>query len=157
MEPQDVTHVADLEALVAGAGMHTAFAVVRHLRRAQTRQGKPYCELRLADRSRTVAGKIWSDATRAMAAVDELSVGDHVKALFEVEEYKGALQLTIRGLRPAQPGEPGPHDMDRHRLRTRNAAARSTASRPIRGARAAIRAQIPAARSDRAAGRRPPP
>ena len=49
MEPQDVTHVADLEALVAGAGMHTAFAVVRHLRRAQTRQGKPYCELRLAD------------------------------------------------------------------------------------------------------------
>ncbi len=107
MEPQDVTHVADLEALVAGAGMHTAFAVVRHLRRAQTRQGKPYCELRLADRSRTVAGKIWSDATRAMAAVDELSVGDHVKALFEVEEYKGALQLTIRGLRPAQPGEPG--------------------------------------------------
>jgi len=100
------THVAQLAAVTTGAGSYTAFAVVRMARRGQTRQGKPFFEIRLADRTRTLAGKIWSDHARPMAAAEELRVGDHVKVLFEVEEYKGALQLSIRGLRVARAGEP---------------------------------------------------
>ncbi|MBC8071476.1 MAG: ribonuclease H-like domain-containing protein [Deltaproteobacteria bacterium] len=100
------SHIGQLATIAAGGGPYTAFGVVRLARRAQTRQGKPFFELRIADRSRTVGGKIWSDAPRAMAAAEELKVGDHVKMLFDVEEYKGALQLSIRGLRVAREGEP---------------------------------------------------
>jgi predicted PolB exonuclease-like 3'-5' exonuclease len=100
-------HVTELAALEIGIGMHTAFASVRSLRRGQTRSGKPFFDIRLADRSRTIAGKIWSDASRAMAVADELVAGAHVKALFEIDEYKGALQLSIKNLRPANPGEAG--------------------------------------------------
>ena len=101
------THLPDLAAATPAYGLFTAFAIVRHVRRAQTRQGKPFWELRLSDRSRTLAAKVWSDHARAMAACESLSVGDHVKVLFEVESYKGAPQLSLRGLRPAQAGEPG--------------------------------------------------
>lgn len=88
-------------------GQLAAYAVVRQVRRGETRAGKPYFELKLSDRSRTLAGKIWSDASRAMAAAESLEVGTHVKLLFDVEEYKGALQLNIRRLRPVVQDEPG--------------------------------------------------
>jgi predicted PolB exonuclease-like 3'-5' exonuclease len=107
MDHHEHTHVTELGALSAGIGTHTAFAVVRLLRRGQTRAGKPFYDIRLSDRTRTVAGKIWSDASRAMAAAEDLKPGDHVKALFEIDEYKGALQISIKGLRAATPGEPG--------------------------------------------------
>lgn len=107
MDQADHTHVTELAALELGIGRHTAFAAVRLLRRGQTRAGKPFFDIRLGDRTRTIAGKIWSDATRAMTAAEELRAGDHVKALFEIDEYKGALQLSIKGLRRATPGEPG--------------------------------------------------
>lgn len=100
--------VSELAALTSERrGLVTAFAVVRHARRAQTRTGKPYFELRLADRTRVVSAKVWSDASRAMAVAEAVSVGDHVKALFEIDEYQGALQLVVRNLRIAQPGEAG--------------------------------------------------
>lgn len=107
MDHHEHTHVTALDGLEVGIGMHTAFAVVRLLRRGQTRAGKPFFDIRLSDRTRTIAGKIWSDATRAMAAAEDLAAGAHVKALFELDEYKGALQISIKGLRLAQPGEPG--------------------------------------------------
>jgi predicted PolB exonuclease-like 3'-5' exonuclease len=81
--------------------------VLRHLRKAQTRAGKPYWELRFSDRSRTVAGKIWAEALRAMQAVETMEAGAHVKVLFEVETYRGAVQLNVRGIRCAEPGEQG--------------------------------------------------
>lgn len=109
MDPtSEHTLVASLDALDEPAlGLFTAFAVLRLARRSQTRQGKPFYELRLADRTRTVSGKIWSEATRAMQAVEELEPGAHVKVLFEVESYRGVLQLNVRGLRGAREGEGG--------------------------------------------------
>lgn len=109
MEPQpEHILVPDLDSIDApSGGLFTAFAVIRHLRRGQTRAGKPYVELRLADRGRAMGAKIWSDWPRAMAAVDDLDVGMHVKILFSVESYKDALQLNVRGIRRAQDGEPG--------------------------------------------------
>jgi predicted PolB exonuclease-like 3'-5' exonuclease len=98
--------VADLNALAAGArGLQTAFAVVRRVRRGETRAGKPYFELKLADRTRTVAAKVWSDAGRAMAVAEHLAPGDHVKLLFETDEYQGKLQLSVRRVRLVEAGE----------------------------------------------------
>lgn len=101
------THLPTLGALEARGGKFTAFAVLRSVRKAQTRAGKPFVEVKLVDREGSAAGKIWSDASRAMQAIDELVVGDHVKALFEVDTYKGAVQLNVRGIRKAAEGEPG--------------------------------------------------
>src|SRR5688572_21259144 len=87
-------------------GLLTVFAAVRSIRKGQTRTGKPYFELRLSDRSRTMTAKVWSDASRAMHAMEEIQVGTHIKALFEVETFHGAPQLTVRGIRPIREGEP---------------------------------------------------
>jgi predicted PolB exonuclease-like 3'-5' exonuclease len=104
----DYPLLSDLGALGATAtGLLTAFVVVRRVRRGETRAGKPYFELRLSDRTRTVTAKVWSDAGRPMAVAEHLTPGDHVKVLFATDEYQGALQLTVRGLRPAEADEPG--------------------------------------------------
>jgi DNA polymerase elongation subunit (family B) len=100
-----VNELSDLDG--RGAGLLTAYAVLRLVRKGQTRAGKPYLDVRLADRSRTVAAKVWSDAGRAMQTAEQLRVGTHVKVLFELDTFKGALQLNVRGLRQAQEGEPG--------------------------------------------------
>lgn len=100
-----VNELSDLQG--RGPGLLTAFAVLRLVRKGQTRAGKPYLDVRLADRSRTVAAKVWSDAGRAMQTAEQLRVGTHVKVLFELDTFKGALQLNVRGLRPADDGEPG--------------------------------------------------
>lgn len=100
--------IPELDALdAAGGGLRTAFAVLRQVRKGQTRAGKPYLDLRLADRSRAVAAKVWSEASRAMQTAEQLPVGSHVKVLFELDSFKGALQLNVRRLRVAEPGEPG--------------------------------------------------
>lgn len=90
-----------------GAGLFTAFAVLRLVRKGQTRAGKPYLDVRLADRSRSVAAKVWSDSGRAMQTAEQLGIGSHVKVLFEIDSFKGALQLNVKGLREATVGEPG--------------------------------------------------
>lgn len=112
MEPSDPHReyplITELEALdTEGQGRRTAFAVLRQVRKGQTRAGKPYLDLRLADRTRTVAAKVWSDAGRAMQTAEQLQPGAHVKVLFEVDTFKGALQLNVRGLRLAEDGEAG--------------------------------------------------
>jgi len=89
------------------SGLFTVFAAVRHVRRAETRSGKPYFELRLADRTRAISAKIWSDAQRAMQAAESIDVGSHVKLLFAVESYQGVPQLSVRGIRPVRAPEPG--------------------------------------------------
>lgn len=107
-EPPEYPLAEDLSALGADArGLLTAFAVVRRVRKAQTRAGKPYFELSLADRTRTVAAKVWSDAGRAMTVADNLSPGTHVKILFETDEYQGKLQLSVRNIRIPDADEPG--------------------------------------------------
>lgn len=106
-EPTLLTELAGIDA--TGPGLHTVFAIVRHIRKGETRSGKPFFELRLADRSRTVSAKIWSDALRAMQRAEVIEIGMHVKLLFEVESYKGMPQLNVHNLRPAREGEPGYH------------------------------------------------
>ncbi len=106
-QASEPTHLPNLGALEARGGLFTAYGVLRSVRKAQTRAGKPFVELKLVDREGSAAGKIWSDSARAMQAVDSLQVGDHVKALFEVDTYKGAVQLNVRRIRKADESDPG--------------------------------------------------
>lgn len=103
----DLAAVDSDPALGGTPALLTAYAVLRQVRRGQTRAGKPFVELKLADRSRTVAAKIWSDWPRAMQAATELSRGTHVKVLFERDQYQGALQLNVRGLRAVRDDDMG--------------------------------------------------
>lgn len=110
--PSEYPLVTDLAAVDAdlgtgGPSLLTAYAVLRQARAGQTRAGKPFYELKLADRTRTVAAKIWSDWPRAMKVAGELPRGTHVKVLFERDAYRGALQLNVRGLRAATAEDPG--------------------------------------------------
>lgn len=108
----DYPQVADLSAIGSTPpdpehGLLTAFAVVRSVRKAQTKAGKPFVELRLGDRSASVGAKIWSESGRAMQTAVELPRGAHVKVLFAPDTYRGAVQLDVRGLREVGEGEPG--------------------------------------------------
>jgi hypothetical protein len=91
--------VADPERLYVG------HACVRGLQHGRTRQGRPFVDLTLADASRVVAGKIWDDAPEAMEAARTLARGSVVKLMFRAELYQGTIQLGVRKLRAAQPGE----------------------------------------------------
>jgi hypothetical protein len=111
MEPQlpEPTHLTDLGQVELGAGgMFTAFALVRSVRKGETRAGKPYFELRLSDRAASRLAKVWSDNGRAMQEAGEIAVGDHVKVLFEIETWKGSPQLDLRRIRRAKAGEYDP-------------------------------------------------
>lgn len=111
MEPQppEPTHLSDLGHIdVAAGGLFTAFALVRTIRKGETRAGKPYYELRLSDRAASRVAKVWSDNGRAMQEAADIAVGDHVKVLFEIETWKGTAQLDLRRIRRAKAGEYDP-------------------------------------------------
>jgi hypothetical protein len=85
--------------------LYVAHACVRGVQLGRTRQGRPFADLTLADASRVLAGKIWDDAAEALEAARTLQRGQVVKLMFRAELYQGALQLAVRRLRVAQPGE----------------------------------------------------
>jgi len=101
--------VASLAELGAGDpnALFTAFASVLSCQEGRTKAGKPFFDLRLGDRTRTVAAKIWDDAPEAMQAAASLEVGQAIKVLCRCDTYQGALQANVRRLRPVEAGEPG--------------------------------------------------
>jgi len=87
--------------------LFTAFVAVLACKEGRTKAGRAFFDLRLSDRSRTIAAKIWDDAPEALQAAASLRPGQAIKALFRAESYQGALQANLRRLRPAVEGEPG--------------------------------------------------
>ncbi|MCP1100896.1 3'-5' exoribonuclease [Aequitasia blattaphilus] len=74
---------------------------------AQTRNGKPYDNLLIQDKSGTIDGKIWDPNSGGIADYDEK---DFVEIVGEVISYNNNLQLNIRQLRVAKEGEYNPGD-----------------------------------------------
>jgi predicted PolB exonuclease-like 3'-5' exonuclease len=104
------THVASLaevDADAAADALFTVFARLQACREGRTKQGEPYVEVELADASRAIEGKIWSNAGKALQVAKGLARGTAVKVLFEVRTYKGAAQINVRALRVAEAGEDG--------------------------------------------------
>lgn len=76
-------------------------------RSAETRNGKPYDNLILQDKTGTLDGKIWDPNSSGIADYDEK---DFIEVFGEVISYNGSLQMNIKQLRVAQTEEYTPAD-----------------------------------------------
>lgn len=76
-------------------------------RTAETRNGKPYDNLILQDKTGTLDGKVWDPNSGGIADYDEK---DFIEVFGEVITYNNNLQLNIRQIRKAQEGEYIPAD-----------------------------------------------
>ena len=76
-------------------------------RSAETRNGKPYDNLILQDKTGTLDGKVWDPNSQGIADYDEK---DFIEVYGDVISYNGNLQLNIRQIRKAEEGEYEPAD-----------------------------------------------
>lgn len=76
-------------------------------RTAETRNGKPYDNLILQDKTGTLDGKIWDPNSNGVADYDEK---DFIEIVGDVTTYNGSLQLNIKQLRIASEDEYAPAD-----------------------------------------------
>jgi predicted PolB exonuclease-like 3'-5' exonuclease len=83
----------------------TIYARLQEWREGQTRDGRPFIDLKLSDTTGTVAGKIWDDAPKALQNTRALERGAAVKVLFETRSYQGSLQLGVSRIRAVSPEE----------------------------------------------------
>lgn len=76
-------------------------------RSAETRNGKPYDNLILQDKTGILDGKVWDPNSQGIADYDEK---DFIEVFGDVINYNGNLQLNIRQIRKAEEGEYNPAD-----------------------------------------------
>ena len=76
-------------------------------RSAETRNGKPYDNLILQDKTGTLDGKVWDPNSQG---ISEYSEKDFIEVFGDVINYNGNLQLNIRQIRRAYEGEYNPAD-----------------------------------------------
>lgn len=76
-------------------------------RSAETRNGKPYDNLLLQDKTGTLDGKIWDTNSQGIADYDEK---DFIEVVGDVITYNNNLQLNIKQLRIASEGDYNPAD-----------------------------------------------
>lgn len=76
-------------------------------RSAETRNGKPYDNLILQDKTGTLDGKVWDPNSQGIADYDER---DFIEVFGDVINYNGNLQLNIRQIRKVEEGEYNPAD-----------------------------------------------
>ena len=74
---------------------------------AETRNGKPYDNVLLQDKTGTLDGKIWDPNSQGIADYNEK---DFVEVIGDVIKYNGNLQLNIKRLRVVGEGEYNPSD-----------------------------------------------
>nr|WP_294492598.1 HD domain-containing protein [uncultured Mediterraneibacter sp.] len=76
-------------------------------RSAETRNGKPYDNLLLQDKTGTLDGKVWDPNSQGIADYEEK---DFIEVYGDVINYNGNLQINIKQIRRAQEGEYDPAD-----------------------------------------------
>ena len=76
-------------------------------RSAETRNGKPYDNLLLQDKTGILDGKVWDPNSQGIADYDEK---DFIEVYGEVISYNGNLQINIKQIRKAEEGEYEPSD-----------------------------------------------
>lgn len=93
--PYPLTHVL-IQNMHPGQHVSQCFLVKQKSQRS-TRNGDPYLEVVLGDRSGTVSARAWADATQRYAsAFDE---GEFVFVEGQSETYRGSLQIIIESIR----------------------------------------------------------
>ena len=78
-----------------------AIYLCKSKRTAETRNGKPYDNLVLQDKTGTLDGKVWDPNSGGIADYDEM---DFIEVFGEVTSYNNTLQLNIRQIRKAYEG-----------------------------------------------------
>lgn len=76
-------------------------------RSAETRNGKPYDNLILQDKTGTLDGKVWDPNSGGIADYDEK---DFIEVYGEIISYNNNLQMNIKQIRKAQEDEYNPAD-----------------------------------------------
>ncbi len=79
----------------------------KHKQSATTKNGKPYDNVTLQDRTGTVDAKIWDPNSQGIADFDAL---DYVDIVGDITTFAGALQVNIKRTRKAEEDEYNPAD-----------------------------------------------
>lgn len=79
----------------------------KHKTSAVTKNGKPYDNVILQDKTGTIDAKIWEPNSAGIAEFDSL---DYVEVYGEVTSFQGALQINVKRVRLCQEGEYDPAD-----------------------------------------------
>lgn len=79
----------------------------KHKTSAMTKNGKPYDNVILQDKTGTIDAKIWEPNSAGIAEFDSL---DYVEVYGEVTSFQGALQINVKRVRLCQEGEYNPAD-----------------------------------------------
>ena len=76
-------------------------------RSAETRNGKPYDNLILQDKTGTLDGKVWDPNS---GGIDDFDAMDYIDVVGDVSNFQGSLQVSIKRARKAREGEFDPSD-----------------------------------------------
>ncbi len=79
----------------------------KHKTSAMAKNGKPYDNVILQDKTGTIDAKIWEPNSAGIAEFDSL---DYVEVYGEVTSFQGALQINVKRVRLCQEGEYNPAD-----------------------------------------------
>lgn len=79
----------------------------KHRQPAVTKNGKPYENVILQDRTGIIDAKIWEPNSQG---IDEFEVFDYIDIVGDVNSFNGALQVSIKRVRKAGEGEYNPAD-----------------------------------------------
>lgn len=95
-----------IETLREGTGVNDIY-LCKHKQAAVTKNGKPYENLILQDKTGTLDAKIWEPDS---PGIDDFDVFDYVEVIGDVTSFNGALQLSIKRIRKVREGEYDPKD-----------------------------------------------
>ena len=90
-----------IDTLVEGETIRNIY-LCKGKRSAETRNGKPYDNLILQDKTGTLDGKVWDPNSNGIADYDEM---DFIEVFGDVISYNNNLQLNIRQIRKAYEDE----------------------------------------------------
>ena len=79
----------------------------KHKQSAVTKNGKPYENVILQDKTGTIDAKIWDPNS---LGIEDFDVMDYIEMVGDVSNFMGALQVSIKRARKAQEGEYDPAD-----------------------------------------------
>lgn len=79
----------------------------KHKQSAVTKNGKPYDNVILQDRTGTLDAKVWEPNS---AGIGEFNALDYIEVYGEVNNFQGALQVNVKRIRLCKEGEYDPAD-----------------------------------------------
>lgn len=79
----------------------------KHKQSAVTKNGKPYDNVILQDKTGTVDAKVWDPNS---AGIDDFDTLDYIEVYGDVTSFQGALQVNVKRIRKCQEGEYNPAD-----------------------------------------------